>query len=71
MCAASIDAAEGIRVFEFFRGLLSAVLTFYAWTVGVGLLALCLIMLGEGAYDLYRDWRRGAWPAGSGHRRRA
>jgi len=43
-------------MFEFLRGLLSGVLTFYAWTVGAGLLALLLITLGQGALDLVRDW---------------
>jgi hypothetical protein len=39
-------------------GLFTAVLQFYAWTVGLGLVALILIMLVEGAIDLVRD----RWP---------
>jgi hypothetical protein len=41
-------------------GLLTGVLKFYAWTVGLGLVALFLIMLIEGAVDFLRDPRH--WP---------
>jgi hypothetical protein len=43
-------------MFEFLRGLLSGVMTFYAWTIGAGIVALLLITLGQGAMDLIRDW---------------
>ena len=42
-------------MFDFISGLLMGVLQFYAWTVGLGLVALSLIMLVEGAIDLIRD----------------
>jgi cytochrome c biogenesis protein CcdA len=38
--------------------LLMGVLQFYAWTVGLGLMVLAVIMLLEGAVDLVRDRRR-------------
>jgi hypothetical protein len=38
-------------------GLLMGVLQFYAWTIGLGLVALFLIMVGESAIDLIRDLR--------------
>ena len=38
--------------------LLVGVLQFYAWTVGLGLVALFLIMLVEGASDFVRDRRQ-------------
>ena len=49
----------------FVGGLLIGVLRFYAWTVGLGLVALFLIMLVEGAVDLVRDRRswRGPRPS--------
>ena len=43
-------------MFEHLRGLLSGVLTFYAWAIGLGFLALLLITLAQGAVDLVRDW---------------
>jgi hypothetical protein len=43
-------------MFEHLRGLLSGVLTFYAWTIGLGLLALMVTTLAQGAIDLVRDW---------------
>ena len=49
----------------FVGGLLIGVLRFYAWTVGLGLVALFLIMLVEGLVDLVRDRRswRGPRPS--------
>jgi hypothetical protein len=44
-------------MFDFIRGLLVGVLQFYAWTVGLGLLALLMIALVERAIDLVRDRR--------------
>lgn len=41
-------------------GLLTGVLKFYAWTVGLGLATLFLIALIEGAVDFLRDARH--WP---------
>ena len=41
-------------------GLLIGVLKFYAWTVGLGLVALFLIMLVEEAIEFVRDRR--PWP---------
>jgi hypothetical protein len=38
-------------------GLLTGVLQFYAWTVGLGLVALFVIMVVESAIDLVRDLR--------------
>jgi hypothetical protein len=38
-------------------GLLTGVLRFYAWTVGLGLVVLAAIMVIEGAVDLLRDLR--------------
>jgi hypothetical protein len=40
-------------------GLAMRVLQFYAWTVGLGLVVLAVIMLAEGTVDLIRDRR--AW----------
>ena len=40
---------------EIIGGLLTGVLQFYAWTVGLGLVALFVIMLVEGAIDFVRD----------------
>jgi hypothetical protein len=36
-------------------GVLNGVAHFYAWTVGIGLVVLALIMLAQGAADLIRD----------------
>jgi cytochrome c biogenesis protein CcdA len=44
---------------DFFAGLLSGVIRFYAWTIGIGIPVLLLISLIENAADLVREWRRG------------
>ena len=43
---------------DFFAGLLTGVVRFYAWTIGIGVPVLLLISLVENAADLVRDWRR-------------
>jgi hypothetical protein len=45
------------RMIDAIGGLLMGVLQFYAWTVGLGLVALFLIMVVESAIDLIRDLR--------------
>lgn len=45
------------RMIDIIGGLLMGVLQFYAWTIGLGLVALFLIMVGESAIDLIRDLR--------------
>jgi hypothetical protein len=50
-------------------GLLMGVLQFYAWTVGLGLVALFLIMVVESAIDLVRDLRPWHTPRSSFSRR--
>jgi cytochrome c biogenesis protein CcdA len=44
---------------DFFAGLLTGVVRFYAWTIGIGLPVLLLITLIQNTADLVRDWRRG------------
>jgi hypothetical protein len=44
---------------EFFAGLLTGVVRFYAWTIGIGVPVLLLISLVESTADLIRERRRG------------
>jgi len=43
---------------EIFAGLLTGVIRFYAWSLGIGIPVLLLISLVQNATDLVRDWRR-------------
>ena len=51
---------------EFFAGLLTGVIRFYAWTIGIGVPVLLLISLAESTADLIRERR-----SGRGHLSRA
>ena len=44
---------------EFFAGLLTGVIRFYLWTVGIGIPVLLLISLAESTADLIRERRTG------------
>jgi len=58
MCRARHGGAgRDSKMIDIIGGLLMGVLQFYAWTVGLGLVALFLILVGESAIDLIRDLR--------------
>ena len=44
---------------ELFAGLLTGVIRFYAWTIGIGVPVLLLITLAESTADLIRERRGG------------
>lgn len=46
-------------MFDVIGDLLKGVATFYAWAIAIGLIALALVTLTQGAIDLLRDMRGG------------
>jgi hypothetical protein len=71
MCCAPRTATRrrDSRMIDIIGGLLNGVFEFYAWTVGLGLVALFLIMVVESVIDLVRDVRPWHMPRSSFSRR--
>lgn len=51
--------SKALLMTEFFAALLTGVIRFYAWTLGIGLPTLLLISLTESTADLIRERRSG------------